>query len=536
MIPAAVRHTSLFPRLLTLACTVAAAGTARSQTTPAPAAAPSTTARTAHSPFGAITGIVVDSLHGRALAGAQISVEGVNTLAMTDSAGRFRIDSVPPGKYRIGVFHPLLDSLALSIASPQLQVSADSTLAVIFATPSAVTFIRLACGAIQIDTMAGIGPSVVVGRVLDAETEAPAGGVKVTLSWTEVLVGTKIGVHRVQRTRDTTTGPSGEFRFCHLPPSFDGIARATSATADSGAVSRPLSLNGRLVVPLVLHVPGTAKPATNSTHGTASSDGGAAPSTGSVLTGRITRSDGNGPFAGAQVTVLGSGAIAVTNDSGQFTLRGLPTGSRTLVVLAVGWEPVSMAVDLAVHEPRQIAVALQVRTAALQAVVVTAALNAGLQRVGFDSRKHMGIGHFLGPDDIEKRAPFEFVDIMNGMSGLTRHSGPYGEDFLTGTRGASSCVGYLVDGTPYTELTPGDINTFVRPDEVGAVEVYQAGESPAQYAYTPPQSMTVMRAGGGSRRAGMMGSNGALGGGTGSTNGGTGCVKIVIWTKARLGL
>ena len=309
MIPALLRHAGLFARLLTLAWTVAAAGTALGQSSSTPPGAPSTAPKAASgiapSPFGAITGIVVDSLHGRSLAGAQISVEGLNTLAMTDSAGRFRIDSVPPGKYRIGVFHPLLDSLALSIASPQLQVSADSTLAVIFATPSAPTFIRLICGPIQIDTMAGIGPSVVVGRVLDAETEAPAGGAKVTLSWTEVQVGAKIGVHRVQRQRDTTTGPSGEFRFCHLPPRFDGVARATSATADSGAVSRPLSLNGRLVVPLVLHVPGTAKPATNSTHGTASSDGSAAPPTGSVLTGRVTRSDG-GRWAAMPQWVAGS--------------------------------------------------------------------------------------------------------------------------------------------------------------------------------------------------------------------------------------
>jgi hypothetical protein len=291
MIPAVLRHEGLFARLLTLACTVAAVGTARSQSTSTPASPPGTVPSAAtgaaHFPFGAITGIVVDSLHGRALAGAQISVEGLNSFALTDSAGRFRIDSVPPGKYRIGVFHPLLDSLGLSIASPQLKVSADSTLVAVFATPSTLTFIRLVCGPIQIDTMAGIGPSVVVGRVLDAETEAPVGSVKVTLDWTEIQAGAKIGVRRVQRMRDTTTGPSGEFRFCHLPPGLNGVARAAIATADSGAVSRPLALNGRLVVPIVLHVPGAAKPATNgatnSTHGTASSDGSSTPAGASVL-------------------------------------------------------------------------------------------------------------------------------------------------------------------------------------------------------------------------------------------------------------
>ena len=399
----------------------------------APAGAPSNTPST----MGAIVGIVLDSLHGGALKGAQVSVEGFNTLAMTDSTGRFRVDSVPPGKYRIGIFHPLLDSLGLSIASPPLSVAADSTIAVVFATPSAPTFLRLVCGPIQIDSMAGVGPSVVVGQVLDAETEAPVANTKVSLSWVEILASAKIGLHRIQRSRDTTTGPNGGFRFCHLPSRLDGVARAISATADSGAVSRPLALNGRLVFTLVLHVPGTVQPAgtssgrTSSGHGTAGTaaadtSSAAQPGsvTGSVLTGRVMRSDTTAPFAGAQVTVLGSKPTAVTNDSGYFTLRGLPTGSRTLAVRALGWEPVTMPVDLTMRETRQITVPLAVKTAVLRAVIVTATLNAGLQRVGYDNRKHLGIGHFLGPDDIANRNAFEFVDLMAGMPGVNRRPGP----------------------------------------------------------------------------------------------------------------
>ena len=514
------------------------AGAAHGQGIPQPAArdtaashraAPANGRPNTPSTMGAIVGIVVDSLHGGALKGAQVSVEGLNTLAMTDSTGRFRVDSVPPGKYRIGIFHPLLDSLGLSIASPPLSVAADSTIAVVFATPSAPTFIRLVCGPIQVDTMAGIGPSVVVGQVLDAETEAPVANTKVSLSWDEILASAKIGLHRIQRSRDTTTGPSGGFRFCHLPSQLDGVARAISATADSGAVSRPLALNGRLVVTLVLHVPGAAQPAgTSSGHGTAAADTSSAAQAGSVLTGRVMRSDTTAPFAGAQVMVLGSKSTAVTNDSGYFTLRGLPTGSRTLAVRALGWEPVTMPVDLSMRETRQVTVPLAVKTAVLRAVIVTATLNAGLQRVGYDNRKHLGIGHFLGPDDIANRNAFEFVDLMAGMPGVNRRPGPNGEDYLVGTRGMGACVGYVVDGVAYSEMTRGDINSYVRPDDIGAVEVYQANESPAQYAYSPPsmgmQGMTRT-----APRAGQLGPSGG-------SVGGTSCVKILIWTKGHLGL
>ncbi len=551
MIPAVLRHAGLSVRLLTLAWTVAAAGTVRSQSSSTPAAPPGTATGTGHSPFGAITGIVVDSLHGRVLAGAQISVEGLNSLALTDSAGRFRIDSVPPGKYRMGVFHPLLDSLGLSIASPQLRVSADSTLTVIFATPSTLTFIRLVCGPIQIDTLAGIGPSVVVGRVLDAETEAPVGGVRVSLNWTEIQAGANIGVHRIQRERDTTTGPTGEFRFCHLPPNLSGVARAAISTADSSAISRPLALGGHLVTALVLHVPGKAKPASggtnSSTHGTATLDGSVAPTGGSVLSGRVMRGDGTGPLAGAQVVVLGAKATAVTNDSGEFTLRELPSGSRTLAVRAIGWRPEILPVDLATRAPHRVVVPLQTKTAELQAVVVTGTINAGLKRVGFESRRHAGLGHFLGPDDIEKRNAVEFADMMDGMAGLARYPGPYGDDYLTGASGPSGCVAYVVDGAPYVEMTRGDINTFVRPQEVAAIEVYQPGEAPAQYGTGPRQTsdivMMVQVPPGSSQSAMADSAKSAFSDAlpvnsrsTGSSVSGAGCVRIVVWTKIRLGM
>jgi hypothetical protein len=182
------------------------------------------------------------------------------------------------------------------------------------------------------------------------------------------------------------------------------------------------------------------------------------------------------------------------------------------------------------RETRQITVPLAVKTAVLRAVIVTATLNAGLQRVGYDNRKHLGIGHFLGPDDIANRDAFEFVDLMAGMPGVNRRPGPNGEDYLVGTRGMGACVGYVVDGVSYQEMTRGDINSYVRPDDIGAVEVYQANESPAQYAYSPPSlGMQGMTRAGTAPRAGQMAPSGG-------SVGGTSCVKILIWTKGHLGL
>src|SRR5215210_8818625 len=78
-----------------------------------------------------VIGIVVDSLRGRALGGAQVILDGTIRSALTDSTGVFRFDSLPAGSYRIGFFHPMLDSMAVSIPSRTLRVPLDTGKAII---------------------------------------------------------------------------------------------------------------------------------------------------------------------------------------------------------------------------------------------------------------------------------------------------------------------------------------------------------------------------------------------------------------------
>jgi hypothetical protein len=110
--------------------------------------------------------------------------------------------------------------------------------------------------------------------------------------------------------------------------------------------------------------------------------------------------------------------------------------------------------------------------------------------------------------------------------------GPFGEDFLSASRGEGGCVSYVIDGMPYEESTPGDINVVVPLGQIGAIEVYQPSEQPAQYAYSspaPPPPLATRK--NTLASAGHQGQMDSLG-----QNGGTGCVKILIWTKNRLGV
>jgi hypothetical protein len=429
-----------------------------------------------------VDGVATDSMHGGPLIGAQVMLDGTTRAAVSDSAGRFRFDSLAPGQVRLGIYHPVLDSIGIGLASGALTVQPGATLSIALATPSPVTVENLLCSATAAPQDGSGGPSVIVGRVLDAETEEPIAGAHVGLRWTDMQVGAQIGVRHVERTRDTVTNAAGAFHFCWVPALMAGALRATRSDQADG-IDRAFAMTSRRVALVVLHVPGMT----------------AGSSAGAELIGRVTQADGR-PVAGARVQIAG-GDSAVTADSGHFHLHGLPTGSRTLIVRAVGWNPLAVPVELSVRAPQQVVVPLGEKAAVLQAVVVQAQLETGYHRVGFDRRKASGTGTYLTAADIEKHNAGDFHDLLIGVPGVQVSSSRRGQVFLTGSR-ANRCIRYTVDGAPYREMSRGDIDSFVRPDEIGAIEVYESSAVPSELVIGP----------------------------------GTVCTNVIIWTKTRLGL
>ena len=64
-----------------------------------------------------LVGLVMDSLHQRPLAKATVSIEGTNRSAITNADGEYRIDSIPPGKHRVILSDPQVDTMGLAVAS-----------------------------------------------------------------------------------------------------------------------------------------------------------------------------------------------------------------------------------------------------------------------------------------------------------------------------------------------------------------------------------------------------------------------------------
>jgi hypothetical protein len=79
-----------------------------------------------------VSGTVYDSLARAPLAGAEVQIvpadggAGPAFVATADAEGRYRVDSVPAGRYRVGFFHPRVDSLGIGIAPTTLELRGDS--------------------------------------------------------------------------------------------------------------------------------------------------------------------------------------------------------------------------------------------------------------------------------------------------------------------------------------------------------------------------------------------------------------------------
>lgn len=434
---------------------------------------------------GSITGVVIDSLYGRYLSGADVLVEGARANLSTDSLGRFQVDSLPPGTYQVGVFHPLLDTLGISLATQPFHLGADSVSFVMLSVPSAQTIISRACPA----RPRAQGSSAVVGQVTDPETLAPVAGADVSLAWTQIEVSKQVGIRQSPRVVRDTTDALGRFALCGLPEDLDATLQARRGKSVTAEV--PITLSE---VPPQLFARTLLLSAADSGAKTGNA----------VVSGRILL-EGNPVIGGSRVEVVGTDVITTTNEKGEFTLRNLPSGTHVLLARHLGFGAEAIPVDLSAREPKRVTIRLPKYVTMMDPVVVNARRTAGLDRVGFSQRKKSGTGYYLGPEQLQRMRPNYLTDILRQVPGLRIQYTPQGE-VVTTSRGTSSimggpaCVNYWVDNMPWRSAMPGDINMFVSGREVVGLEVYQGANAPAEY----------------------------VGAGLGN------CATIVIWTRMRI--
>ncbi len=168
-------------------------------------------------------GLVVDSIHGGPLPGAIISVVGTARRATTDGKGRFRIDSLPAGAYQLALIHALFDTLGLKPVTQPINLAPHHFAVVALGTPSARTLRHQFCP--SSDTLAT--PSLIMGRVRDADTGLPAAGAHISIDYSRTAIALASGVSNEIRVRRATADARRHIR--HLRPrerrSWHGASR-----------------------------------------------------------------------------------------------------------------------------------------------------------------------------------------------------------------------------------------------------------------------------------------------------------------------
>lgn len=324
------------------------------------------------------------------------------------------------------------------------------------------------CGRASVSDSSG----VVIGVVRDARTREPLGGSVVSAEWLDLTVNRGGFTRRVARIADTT-GANGLFTLCDVPRPAT-IFLAASRGADStdlieagvaarGALRRDLYIGAARTV-----VAGDAAERADSAEPPPRirvGDG--------RLTGTVVADMGSKALSGARVRIA-DGPETGANERGEWTLAGIPSGTRMLEVRAVGHYPKHVAVDVLDGAP-PILTALSTMGSVLDTVRITASRLNARSVSGFAERRHVGLGRYLTQEQIARRSPINISDMFYMVPGLRLDRVGFDTRItMRGIWGRCSPALYL-DGQYLRGLSVDDINSWVTPDEVAGIEIYTTG-------------------------------------------------------------
>lgn len=130
-------------------------------------------------------------------------------------------------------------------------------------------------------------------------------------------------------------------------------------------------------------------------------------------------------LGGVQVELSGSDYSAITNSRGEFRLTQVKPGPYTLLMRRVGFQAISMQLEVANGNPMVLDFELSPTQVRLATVVVSAKYTSEkLKRVGFESRQHtsgVAPSRFITRGDIEKRNPQSLIHLIDRMGGRVRN-------------------------------------------------------------------------------------------------------------------
>jgi hypothetical protein len=447
-----------------------------------------------HAARASISGVVYDSIAKAPLAGADIQLVAADNPALlgptatSDASGHYTLADVPDGRYKLGFFHPMLDSIGVDLPLRDVTVTAHRSLHADLAIPAPARIRSAVCGKAATQDQGAL----VLGIVRDANDGSPAAGVNVTGEWMEIAID-KGGMFRRMPTRTATTGDNGWFALCNVPRGGTMSLSATRGADSTDRIEVDVPAEGFLRHELYI---GTTRTVASSAPVQSSGILAAKPILmhygNGRLTGTVIAGATGKPLPGAQVTIVG-GPRVTANESGEFILSDAPMGTRMLEVRSLGYYPDRRRVDVVAGAP-PVRVVLSTFRAVLDTVKIRARRLADKHDSGFEERKRSsGSGKFLTAEDIAKRGAIFTSGIFRSIPGVR----VIGDSIqMRGAFEEWCSPEFYVDGRFLYTQGGEELDSEMLPKDIAAIEVYSG-------AYVPPQFSQGMG----------------------------GCGAIVIWTK-----
>ena len=439
-----------------------------------------------------LAGIVLDSVSGRSVGQASVSLVGTTLRAVTDANGGFTMADVLPGAYALAVRTPSLDSVRTSSQSE--VIVADGMPAIRVRVPTASQLARSLCGS-MLDGAAGRGRGALLGTINDLAARdgidtTAFGNVRVVADWTESAM--ESGRVRQQSKRlETRTDASGAFRLCGVPTEALLTVRALPDRGRATALTARLAADERFAT-VALRVDRTRTAV-------------------STFVGVVVADSSNRVLADAEVGIPSLALTTRTDVAGTFRLTDVPVGTHEIYARRVGYGAMTASLTFSANDYEERRIVLRPLTV-LDSVEVVAS-RTDIAMLDFDANRRVGLGHFFGREQLQRREGQTLAAVLLDMPSLGlvrgRTSGAYVQSSrfvvpLSAQAGQESstiwkpsdteklqgmkagCYAQVyVDGqlmNPSQPTEPFDVSAMAA-SQIEAVEYYaSAAETPSRYA------------------------------------------------------
>lgn len=204
----------------------------------------------------------------------------------------------------------------------------------------------------------------------------------------------------------------------------------------------------------------------------------AAPARAQIVKGVLRDSGTKQPILLGTVALLDTTLAVVdqvfTNEAGSFVLNAPRPGAYYVLADRLGYKrSVDGILELGAGGSIDVDFFLRPEPLVLDSIVVAARRERDarhLNSVGFYERREQGFGHFITPEQIEKRAVFEPADLLRTIPGVRTVKDPFGTRVLF-SRGPRDCVPTIyLDAARVADST--SIEQMVAAEDIAAVELY----------------------------------------------------------------